>query len=210
MTEQRAPDTRSRSLAVAENVTLWSLFATVSLFTVAEIAQAYEFDELGLRGLRVDVAWQERIFEGGVAVLNMMLKAVLQPGFMHLPWLLAIAVFGVSLWLRGKSISRPRARTALGGLAACAYLAALILLSIAWGRSVAAFIRGNTVTEEHFVFAADAASRLPPTLLQDNQQRKLKLITTTAEFFVFLSGDGQRTYRVATRDIEAQETTRPP
>jgi hypothetical protein len=209
MTESRsAADQRSRSLALAENLTLWSLLATASLFTAGQIAHAYEFDALGLRSLRVEAAWQDRVFEGGLGILNMLLKAVFEPGLMHLPWLGAAAVFAACLWWRAKLQSRPRTRAVLGALAACAWLAVLILISIGWGRSLAAMIRGNMGTHEHFVFAPDATIRLPPALLQDNEQRTLKLVTTTSDFFVLLSADGARTYRIATRDIELQETTR--
>jgi len=200
-------DPRSRSLAVAENLTLWSVLATVSLFTTGQIAHAYEFNALGLHGLRVDVAWQERVFEGGIAILNMFLNTLLAPRLMHLQWLGATAIFVVCIWCWNKSQARPRARRVLGALAGCAYLTTLILLGIGWGRWQAKMIREGTSNTDHFVFTPDAAARLPPSLLQDNEQRKLLLVAATPDFLVLLSADRKTSYRVATRDLELQETT---
>jgi hypothetical protein len=207
LSEQRsAAEARARSLAVAENLTLWTLLAAVSLFAAGQISHTYELNALGLRSLRVDEQWQDRVYEGGLGLLNTVLMTITQPRFMHLPWVLATGLFVVCLWRR--RVSTGRARVALGIFAACAYLAAIIAASIGWGTTLAQLVRDDD-TREHFVFAPDALPRLPPPLLQENEERKLKLVFTTSDFVVLLNADGKTSYRIATRDVELQESTRP-
>jgi hypothetical protein len=201
------PPAERTGLAAAENATLWSLFATVTLFTAGQISSRYQLNALGIRGLRTDVAWQDRVYEGGLAVLNMVLQAITQPSLRHLPWLLAAAIFALCLWRRRRA-ERARSQLALGLLAGSAYLAAIILLAIAWGNVSADYVRGPSGLRDHFVFSAEAAARMPAALLLDNDQRSLRLITTTADFFIVLGADAKTSYRIATRDVELQETTR--
>jgi hypothetical protein len=70
------------------------------------------------------------------------------------------------------------------------------------------YVRGPSGLRDHFVFSADATARMPAALLLDNDQRSLRLITTTADFFIVLGADAKTSYRIATRDVELQETTR--
>lgn len=211
MTDPRtASEQRARSLALAENATLWTLLATVSLFTAGQISNFYLYEGLGVRALRLEAPWQDRVFEGGIAILNMALKALFEPSLAQLPWLVALAVFGLCLWRRSRLSGRPRQRMAVTAVAACAYAAALVLLSMSWGRLLAELVRGSRTRPDHFVFAPDAAARLPPALLRDNEQRALRLIVTTPDFFVVLSGDAKTVYRIATRDVDLQETSQIP
>lgn len=200
-------DPRPSSLATAEQVTLWSLLGAVSLFTAGQIAHASTLDALGIHGLRQDAAWQDRVFEGGAAVLNMTVLAVFQPALAHLPWLGALLLFGGALWFWHRTASRPRLRLLFGGVAGASWLALLITMGLAWGRLYAGFLREPRSFDDHFVFAADAQTRLPAALLQDNQRRALRLIASTPEFLIALGGDGRTAYRIAVRDVELLEAT---
>jgi hypothetical protein len=195
---------KPRSLLVAENVTLWTLLATVSLFTAGNIAHAYQFGALGLRGVHTEAQWQDRVFEGGIGVLNMLLKAITEPSLQHIPWLATLVLFIVALVLR-KRVTTPRRKILLAIVAGIAYLATLIFLSASWGNILAQFVRDRP-RGEHYVFSADSAPRLPPALLHDNEARTLRTVLTTSEVVVILSGDGKTIYRIATRDIEVQES----
>jgi hypothetical protein len=198
----------SGSLQVAENVTLWTVIGAISLFTAGEITHLYEMESLGVRALRADVAWQDRVFEGGVAVINEVFTPLFGPSLGHLPWIFSAVLFAVALWRRKKSAGRPRLRAFLTVLALLSYGSMLINIGIHWGRTLAEFIREPTALHEHYVFTPDAVPRLPAGLVQDNEKRALRLVGSTADFMVIISGDRKTVYKVAVRDIEVQEATR--
>ena len=210
MEKEEKKQVLSGSLEIAENVTLWTVIGAISLFTAGQIAHVYQMESLGIRALRADVAWQDRVFEGGVAVINEVFTPLFGPNLGHLPWILSAALFALALWRRGKVPGRPRLRAALTALAVLAYGSTVVNIGIHWGRTMAEFIRLPTVLREHYVFTPDSLPRLPAGLIQDNEKRVLRLVTSTPDFLVLMSGDRKTVYRVATRDVEVHEATREP
>jgi hypothetical protein len=198
------PQEKPRSLLVAENVTLWTLLGAISLFTAGEIMRAYQFEALHIRGLHYDVQWQDRVFEGGITLINGVTNGIFAPSLANLPWMIALTLFIVTLAYR-RRVKPPWRRMLLAGFAGVCYLGTLILLSMHWGRVTAEIVRQRDAGE-HFLFSPDAAPRLPPQLLRDNESRMLRTVLTTPDFTVLLSGDGKTVYRLATRDIELQES----
>lgn len=193
-------------MQIAESATLWTLLATVTLFTAGAISHEYTLDALGIRGLRQDIQWQDRVFQGGLAVVNMTLEALTEPRLKQLWWLLTLAVFAACLWGRRKS-ARPRLRVALGVLAACAYLATILLIGVFWGQNVAEFVRARK-GHDRFVFSPDVVARLPAALVHDNDAAALRVVASTADFLVVLSADGNTVWRIANRDVDVQESLR--
>jgi hypothetical protein len=154
----------------------------------------YEMESLGVRALRADVAWQDRVFEGGVAVINEVFTPFFGPSLGHLPWILSAAIFVLALWRRGKVVDRPRLRALLTGLAVLAYGSIVINIGIHWGRTMAEFI-GPTALREHYVFAPDSVPRLPAGLVRDNEKHALRLVLSTPDFLVVMSNDRKTVYK---------------
>lgn len=61
-------------------------------------------------------------------------------------------------------------------------------------------------TVDHFVFTPDAVPLLPAALVQENAQDKLRVITTTADFFVVLGADGSTAYDLPVRSVALHDT----
>jgi hypothetical protein len=198
----------SGSLKVAETATLWTVLGAITLFTAGQIAHIYLLESLAIRALREDASWQDRVFEGGVAIINEVFTPIFSPHLGHLPWLISAVLLGLALWRRGRAAQKPRLRAALGVLAALSYGSMIINIGIHWGRTLGDFIREPTTLHEHYVFTADAVPRLPAGLVQDNEKRALRLVVATPDFLVIMSGDRKTVYKVAVRDVEVQEARR--
>lgn len=195
------PTAESRLRLLAEQATLWSAVSTVALYTIGRISHFYFLAALGVPRLRIiDIPWQDYVFEGGLAVLNTTLKAIAFEAGVSPAWVAALALTVLFFWLRGRA-AKPWRRGVLLALACAGSLATLLLVAIPWGRYTAKLFRESPRSSDHFVFTPDALPSLPPALLQDNDKRALRVITTTPDFFVLLSGDGKTSYELPIRSV---------
>jgi fructose-specific component phosphotransferase system IIB-like protein len=195
---------RSRFLA-AEQFTLWTLAATVCLYSVGRISVAYKHIALSIPLLPSETQWQDRVFDGGLGVLNLLLQAVVAPSRAHLAWILALAGFALLIALARRFERRPRARLALHAASAAAFVAGLIFMGMTWGRLQAQAAREPRAVGEHLVFAPEVAAALPKSILAENDRNALRVVWTTSEFVVVLGEDLRTVYALNAKDVALRE-----
>jgi len=195
---------RSRFLA-AEQFTLWTLGATVCLYSVGRISVAYKHIALSIPLLPSETQWQDRVFDGGLGIVNLLLQAVVAPSRAHLAWMFALATFAMLFALARRLDNRPRARLALHASSAVAFVALLILMGMTWGRVQAKAAREPRAIDEHLVFAPEVAAALPKSILAENERNALRVVWTTNEFIVVMGEHLHTVYALNAKDVALRE-----
>lgn len=195
---------------VVEHLTLFTLGAAVSLYTIGQL-QAWRYHQaFGLPALGADRGWESHVFFGAVALINLLPSLVLNPGRAVLPWAIPMALCA-GAWItqrrlpsRTVSLRHSLGKSLLQGLAAFFYLVSLLTLGVTWGKESARLMKGAPGRPERYVLMPEPQALFPPAFHEANTQGRLKRVASTPELLYLHDPARDVTYAVPLRLLVCQ------
>jgi hypothetical protein len=187
---------------VVEHLTLVTLLLAVSLYAVGQFSTWRYISAFGIPTTGIERGWETYVFNGAVAVMNLLLN----PSLSAWKWLLALGILLASWYARNRMspAASPARRTFKRMLTACvggSYIFLLLMLGIGWGAESAQLTKTSPMPPQHYVVVPEANPHMPKGFHEANAKDALRYVATGSDAIFLFDPGTQQTFAIPTRLI---------